>query len=188
MLLIMDSLDLILTHRSTVEKRLAERTKRTRRCWLWTGPVGTGGYGNFQVRLMKHIYLIAGTHVIAWSLAHDDLPGGLQVMHSCDNRICVRPEHLALGTHQENINDKMQKGRHPKGSEFAHARLNEDVVTQARKRYRIDQAQTPPGSRTGLMKVLADEAGVTITAMMYAIRGKTWKHVTEPPVTQKDSS
>ncbi len=184
----MDSLDLILAHRDVIQARMDERTKKTRKCWLWTGPTGTGGYGNFQVRLMKHIYFMTNTHIVAWVLAHDRLPDGLQVMHSCDNRICVRPKHLSLGTHQENIADKMRKGRHPKGSEFAHARLNEEIVAQARRRYRIDQAQAAPGSRTGLMKILADEAGVTLTAMMYAIRGKTWKHVSEPPVTQKDLS
>lgn len=75
-------------------------------CWPWVGRARRVGYGVFgkPPRL---------AHRVSWSLNRGrDIPRGQVIMHLCDNPICVRPEHLRLGTHADNIADKVAKGRH----------------------------------------------------------------------------
>ena len=75
-------------------------------CWPWKGALGSHGYGrvNFQ-----------GVHMTAsravFSAVHGRVPDGLLVCHKCDNPPCVNPEHLFVGTYQDNVTDMMQKGR-----------------------------------------------------------------------------
>src|SRR5262245_21374375 len=83
-------------------------------CWEWTAHTTTTGYGQFryQGRLWR-------AHRAAWLLACGPIPPGpghhgTVVMHRCDNRRCVRPQHLALGTQADKVADCKAKGRHCK--------------------------------------------------------------------------
>lgn len=67
----------------------------------------TKGYG--QTRYEGKLW---GTHRLAYVLTHGDIPKGLQVMHSCDNRSCCNPAHLSVGTNLDNVNDMIVKNRH----------------------------------------------------------------------------
>jgi hypothetical protein len=79
-------------------------------CWLWTSFYDPQGYGRIQYR---------GECCKAPRLSYEafkgPIPKGLHVLHTCDVRACVNPEHLWLGTNQDNINDKMRKGRYSNG-------------------------------------------------------------------------
>ncbi len=88
--------------------RFERYVKRTDTCWLWTGAHNNAGYGQFYVRARRGSVL---AH--RWSYEHHNGPidDGLFVMHSCDNPPCVNPDHLGLGTNQDNIDDKTAKGR-----------------------------------------------------------------------------
>lgn len=79
-------------------------TNRESDCWMWTGARmrGEGSYGRFRNRL---------AHRVAWELFKGPIPFGLYVLHRCDNPPCVNPEHLFLGTQQDNMDDAHQKGR-----------------------------------------------------------------------------
>ena len=74
-------------------------------CWEWTA-CKAGGYGQIYVR-GKLVY----AHRLSWVWANGKIPKGLFVLHKCDNRVCVNPDHLFLGTNKDNMQDCVRKGR-----------------------------------------------------------------------------
>lgn len=80
-------------------------------CWLWTGPFNAQGYGRFTVRRNDKHYSSQSAPRIAWRLYRGEIPIGKWVLHRCDTPECVNPDHLFIGTRQDNIDDMMNKGR-----------------------------------------------------------------------------
>lgn len=75
-------------------------------CWPWTRGVGKAGYG-----VVRYQWVQYKTHRVAWNLTYGEIPSGLQVRHTCDNPVCCRPDHLLVGTAQDNADDRVSRGR-----------------------------------------------------------------------------
>ncbi len=77
-------------------------------CWLWTGATN-GRYGQIHAGGRPGTHQRA--HRISWELHHGPIPAGMFVLHKCDTPACVNPDHLFLGTQQDNLSDASNKGR-----------------------------------------------------------------------------
>lgn len=77
-------------------------------CWEFTGSIDSGGYGRIKADGQRKLVSV---HRAMWEIAVSEIPPGMCVLHHCDNRKCVRPDHLFLGTYQVNSDDKFNKGR-----------------------------------------------------------------------------
>lgn len=97
-------------------------------CWEWTRPRTLRGYGVF---FMNSTYRAA--HRASWQLHQGDI-GDLCVLHRCDNPPCIRPDHLFLGTFDDNNKDKAKKGRAPKGEGHKSTKVSDQAILEIRKR------------------------------------------------------
>lgn len=99
-----------------VDKKGPKQPHMRTRCWTWlSASSATNTYGTFAFpagERWKHVK----AHRYSWQLTNGEIPAGMQVLHRCDNKRCVRPEHLFIGTQLDNMIDMVQKGRHrPRG-------------------------------------------------------------------------
>lgn len=79
-------------------------------CWEWTGAKHEMGYGRVFYHGMAHM-----THRVSWMMEFGVIPEGMFICHKCDNRLCVRPDHLFMGTQADNMADCVAKGRQARG-------------------------------------------------------------------------
>ena len=90
----------------TQKERFEEKINKTKNCWLWTGGKVTGGYGSFKIDGEKIL-----AHRFSYLQYVGAIPDGMNVCHSCDVPACVNPDHLWIGTQQDNVDDMINKGR-----------------------------------------------------------------------------
>ena len=145
-------------YRSVID-RFAEKFRVTPGCWVWTAALGNSGYGHFW----------SGTgpipaHRMSYMLYKGEIGEGLSVLHRCDNRLCVNPDHLFLGTNKENTADMVSKDRQAKGSRLGAAKLNEAQIASIRADERSQRK-------------IASEYGVSHTTIGQIKNNQLWRHV-----------
>lgn len=143
-------------------------------CWIWNGAPDGRGYGQFFADKRK-----ITAHRYSWLLHNGQIENDLHVLHHCDNTLCVNPSHLFLGTHQDNVDDKVTKDRQARGKQcFAphigedngQAKLTEGIVMEILTMYRY-------GSRSRGTHALGKKYGVSHTLIRYIVKGQSWEHV-----------
>ena len=132
-------------------------------CWEWTGHTDLDGYGMLKV---SGVSMKCSRH--SWNLEFGDVPNGLCVLHHCDNRLCIRPAHLFLGTNLDNSLDMMAKSRQAHGEGHGCSKLLADQVRWIRQ---VHSRKHPQYSAKALGK-LFDVSGTQITNI---VRGKAWR-------------
>ncbi len=135
-------------------------------CIEWTGHL-FNGYGVITTKRTDGKWKGARAHRIAYEEYVGEIPEGLFVCHHCDNRKCINPNHLFVGTNMDNVRDRDAKGRgnQQKGELHGRAKLTEKDVIEAKELRK-------EGYSYGW---LADKFGVKYNAMICAVKGKTWR-------------
>ena len=108
------------------EGRFWNKVKKTDGCWEWMGFCNRYGKFTYEGGQLAHRY--------SWLLHKGPIPDDLHVLHRCDNTKCVNPEHLFLGTHDDNMKDKAKKGRAPgfKGESHPLSRFTSEDIEYIR--------------------------------------------------------
>lgn len=93
-------------------ERFWSQVRKSEGCWEWMGTRDPSGYG------LTYFGAALKAYRVAWELTHGPIPAGLHVCHACDNPPCCRPDHLWLGTHRDNMDDMVAKGRSVRGRTY----------------------------------------------------------------------
>lgn len=160
----------------SIKARFLEKVKKCPEtgCWNWTGAIDTPGYGAFKIGDKKY-----NSHRISYILFKNDFDKTKLVCHSCDNKKCVNPEHLFLGTHRDNLMDSINKNNRksqkgiPKpwlaGSRNCWAKFNKEQINQIRNEY-------VPYSRANGTRALAIKYKVNRWTIMDIVNNKRYKY------------
>lgn len=135
-------------------------------CWVWTASCSRSGCG--QIGRWKECDTPVLSNRASWIIHFGPIPDGIFVCHHCDNRVCVRPSHLFLGTPKENTEDMMKKGRQVIGKRYSgiqncNGKVSFSDVACVRELYKKGHSQ----------KWIADRFGMAQTNVSSIVRLKT---------------
>lgn len=143
--------------------------QKTDECWLWTGTLNDKGYG--KIVSSGNGVEIRRAHQLSWLIHGGEIAPGMFVCHKCDNPRCVRPDHLFIGTTQDNTRDRHAKGRTAKGEQQGSHVLTESQVEWIRKTYSEHGAS---------QRQLARAVGCTQITIWRVVNRLSWAHVGTP--------
>jgi len=137
-------------------------------CWEWLKRINLGGYGSIGINGKTCL-----AHRISYEIFKDKIPDNMLVCHSCDNRKCINPDHLFLGTYKDNCQDMIKKGRNrlPIGKDHWH--FNNGIKLCKNNVIKIKEKLK---NGTSALKI-ALEFNVTSHTIYGIKNGKTWRHV-----------
>lgn len=144
-----------------IRDRFFKSVNKTSGCWIWTGALNQAGYGWIS-RTRKLGPTRA--HRLSYEIHVGEIGDGLHVLHRCDNRKCVNPEHLYLGTQADNVRDMVERNLLIRGAAVSWAKLIDKDVIAIR-------ASTEP------QDILAARYGVCQQNISRIVTRKSWKHI-----------
>lgn len=129
-------------------------------CWEWNGYIDPTGYGRMFYNRVRF-----STHRLSYQIAFGEIPDGLQVCHKCDNRKCVNPNHLFLGTVADNMQDASNKRRLKHGENHHLSKITKAIADEIRSLYpSLDQRQ------------LAKKFSVSKTTVANILHNRIWTY------------
>ena len=144
-----------------VQATVREQTTEVNGCWEWQGFVNPNGYARLQWTSADGVKTIYG-HRTSFRAFKGEIPVGMVVRHTCDNRKCLNPDHLELGTQADNMHDRTRRGG------CGWAKLTPESVRDIHSEYESGATQT----------ALAMKHGVSQALVSKVLRGKAWQWVT----------
>lgn len=147
--------------RRPLEERFWEKVVKADGCWSWTGATAYG-YGRIGAGGTYGSALMA--HRVSWELHNGPIPEGMNVLHRCDNPPCTNPDHLFLGSHADNVADKVAKGRGAAGEKHGRRKLTQAQAVAVYNDYRSGM----------LLKEIAAKHGISQAAVSLIGRGRRW--------------
>lgn len=144
------------------------RVQKTKTCWLWKAGKTGSGYG--MVFSRRHGRQVKA-HRLSFEIHNGAIPDGMAVCHKCDNRACVRPSHLFLGTQLDNMRDMYSKGRNGYtghvGEKHSLAIFTEGIVLEIRKLRDLGWK----------LEQLRSKFGGSKSAIQHITSRYNWKHI-----------
>ena len=135
-------------------------------CWFWHGSLDSSNYGRVTHKAANF------AHRLSWHLFRGPIPEGMRVLHRCDVRNCVNPDHLFLGTQLDNIADMVAKGRNRGRAVFGEANPVSKLTTAQVLSMREERRTSGTSYRQ-----LSKKFGVTIMTAFRATSGQSWSHL-----------
>lgn len=133
-------------------------------CWIWLGYCLKNGYGKSFLKIDNRVHRLA--HRVSWILYKNSIPKDM-ILHKCDNRICVNPDHLFEGTAKDNTKDMLNKNRMAKGEGHGNTLLKYEQILEIRELYKT-------GNYTQYK--LSEIYNVTQSCISQIIRKRNWKY------------
>jgi len=146
-----------------IMERYEKLVIRSDGCWSWKNKLIANGYGTIQTGRNKMIL----AHRASWLIHNGEIPTGLLVLHKCDNPPCTNPDHLFLGTHKDNMQDCIRKGRRHarKGELHYRAKINMNIARQIKELIASGSSQSAIGRMFN----------ISPSTVQNIADGKTWK-------------
>lgn len=150
-----------------VTKRFISKIQVTDTCWLWSAGLLRNGYGQFAISHREGVL----AHRFAYQCAYGPIPAGMCVLHRCDVRRCVRPDHLFLGTKAENNTDRSRKGRNASGEKNGSKTRPDRIARGERHWSKIHPEAVVKGECIGNSRLTAEKVKAIRDA--YSVGGVT---------------
>src|SRR3990167_4964367 len=151
-------------------KRFWRNVSKSKFCWNWVGLVNShpnkGGYGYMTFGGHRKLK----SHRLSWEIHRGKIPKEMCVLHHCDNRRCVNPNHLFLGTQADNLTDRLKKCKYAVGENHPSSKFTESQVKEMIRLYRIVGWTA---------KIVGKFFGTSEAYIWNLMNGRAWKYLHE---------
>lgn len=155
----------------TIQQRFESKFVKTPGCWEWRAGKFSNGYGQFWAYGTQ-----VGAHCMAYELYVGPIPDGMMVCHTCDQKACVNPNHLFIGTGTDNMQDMIRKGRQGQRGWWLRVRENKQGARNAAAKLTNGQVLKIREDRR-TQQVIAADYGIKQAQVSRIKLRQSWSHV-----------